>query len=364
MPQLTLRQVEKQLASAAAPTWRAGVTSISQLSEAQQERRLGLRVNEDEMRRVEEALRSARVAAAPTFVRARDWRNKDGKDWTTPIRDQGNCGSCVAFATVATIEARTRIQVVRPDWNLDLSEADLFFCGAGRKCAEGWWPSNAMEYARTQGVPEEPCFPYQDHDMDCQAADDRPKRLITVTQHEEIIDPNARREFLDKTGPVVACLAVYRDFMFYKEGVYRHVTGDLVGYHAVSCVGYSEDEQCWICKNSWGTEWGETGYFKIAYGEADIDTQFPMFGVRGVAGTLLETEGKETGDDWVEALFAEHTFDSKKNLLWAFVKGKWRYREVSESELAGLGGTLFEAESVRAFFTGEQLDKLVGAKKY
>lgn len=364
MPQLTLRQVEKQLASAASSTWRAGATSMSQLSETQQERRLGLRVSEDEMRRVEAYLRGERVSGARVFAPARDWRNKDGKDWTTPIRDQGNCGSCVAFATVATIEARARIQLSRPDWNVDLSEADLFFCGAGRKCADGWWPSHALDYARAQGVPEEPCFPYQDHDMDCQVATDRPKRLVTVTEHEDIIDPDARKEFLDKTGPMIACLAVYRDFMFYKDGVYRHVTGDLVGYHAVCCVGYSEDEQCWICKNSWGTEWGDNGYFRIAYGEADIDTQFPMFGVRTVAGTLLDSETTDVGDDWVEALFAEHAFDSKKNLLWAFVKGKWRYREVSESELAGLGGTLFEAESVRAFYRGDQLDKLVGAKKY
>jgi C1A family cysteine protease len=337
---------------------------MSQLSEDKQAMRLGLRVNEDEMRRVESILRSAGVRAAVSISPLRDWRNKDGKDWTTPVRDQGNCGSCVAFATVATIEAQARIQLARPEWNIDLSEADLFFCGNGRKCAEGWWPSHAMEYARTRGVPEEGCFPYQDHDMDCEACADRAQRLITASRHEEIIDVNARKEFLDKTGPMVACLAVYRDFMYYKEGVYRHVTGDLVGYHAVSCVGYSESDQCWICKNSWGTGWGENGYFKIAYGEADIDTQFAMFGVPQVAGPLIVTEDGEAGDDWVEALFAEHTFDSKKNLLWAFVKGKWRYREVTESELAGLGGTLFEAESVRAFFKGERLDKLVGAKKY
>lgn len=364
MPQLTLRQLEKQLASSPSPTWRAGTTSVSQLSESDQVRRLGLRVSEDEMRRVESILRSAR-ASTVTFSPARDWRDKGGMNWITSVRDQGNCGSCVAFATVATLEAQARIQTTRADWNIDLSEADLFFCGAGRKCAEGWWPTQAMEYARTRGVPEEACFEYQDHDMDCVASADRPQRLVTASRHEEVVDVNARKAFLDTTGPMVACMAVYRDFMYYRDGIYRHVTGDLVGYHAVCCVGYREDEQCWICKNSWGTGWGGNGFFKIAYGEADMDTQFAMFGVPQVAGTLLESDQtEETGDDWVEALFAEHTFDSKKNLLWALVKGKWRYREVSESELVGLGNTLFEAESVRAFFKGEQLDKLVSAKKY
>src|SRR5262245_3224552 len=357
MAKISLRQVQNQLASSSSPaTWRAGATSISALSETEQERRLGVRVDEAEKHRVESYLRGARAATAASFSPTRDWRNKDGKNWTTPIRDQGNCGSCVAFATVATIETQARIQQSQPGWNVDLSEADLFFCGAGRKCDEGWQPTEAMEYAKTRGVPEESYFPYQDHDMDCQTSAQRPERLLTATEYSEVIEPDARKECLDKTGPMVACLAVYRDFFFYKDGVYRHVTGDLAGYHAVSCVGYSEAEQCWTCKNSWGLDWGSQGYFKIAYGEAEIDTQFAMYGVKRVGGTLLDHVESETGDDWVETLFAEHSFDSKRNVLWAFVKGKWRYREVSEAELAGLGGTLFEAASVRAFYTGEKLD--------
>jgi hypothetical protein len=64
--------------------------------------------------------------------------------------------------------------------------------------------------------------------------------------------------------------------------VYRHVTGDLVGYHAIEVVGYSESEQCWICKNSWGTGWGDSGWFKIGYGECDIDSTFPMYSVKGI----------------------------------------------------------------------------------
>ena len=367
MAKPTLRQVQTQLATSSA-SWRAGATSLSALSEAEQDRRLGVLVREDEIRRIESRLRGARASSAFSFAPERDWRNKDGLDWTTPIRDQGNCGSCVAFATVATLEAQARIQQRRADWNVDLSEADLFFCGAGQKCAEGWWPSDALAYAKSRGVSDEPCFPYQDHDMVCQTCSSRPDRLIEAAEYEEVIEPGARKEFLDKTGPMIACMAVYRDFFYYKDGVYKHVTGDLAGYHAVSCIGYNEADQCWICKNSWGAAWGDDGFFKIGYGEADMDTQFAMYGVNRVAGTLLEEEGEDetadVGDDWVEALFAEHSFESKKNLLWAFVKGKWRYREVSEAEFTSLGGALFEAASVRAFFRGETIDKLVGAKKY
>jgi hypothetical protein len=273
----------------------------------------------------------------------------------------------VAFATVATLETQARIRFNKPGWALDLSEAELFFCGAGRKCNEGWYPTDAMEFAKAHGVAEEACFPYQDHDMDCQQAADRAGRLVKVEAHQEIIDIAARKEFLDRTGPVVACLAVYNDFMYYQSGIYEHRAGDLLGYHAVSCIGYDDVNGCWICKNSWGQNWGEDGFFRIAYGEAEIDTAFAMYAAPQVSTTLSpggDETTDETGDDWAEALFAEHSFESRKNVLWAFVKGKWRYREVTDAELHGLGGAFFEAASVRAFYKGERLDKLVGVKKY
>jgi hypothetical protein len=72
-------------------------------------------------------------------------------------------------------------------------------------------------------------------------------------------------------------MAVYNDFFSYRGGVYRHTTGALAGYHAICVVGYNEKDQCWICKNSWGTGWGEKGWFRIAYGQCGIGTQFCFF---------------------------------------------------------------------------------------
>jgi C1A family cysteine protease len=147
MAKLTLRQLQSQLSSSPA-RWRAGATNMSELSPADQERRLGLLVKEQERSRIEAYLRSAPQAArALTAAQSSDWRAKNDHDWTTLVRDQGNCGSCVAFATVATLETQARIQFNKPNWNIDLSEAELFFCGAGRKCNEGWWPTDAMDYA-------------------------------------------------------------------------------------------------------------------------------------------------------------------------------------------------------------------------
>ena len=50
-----------------------------------------------------------------------------------------------------------------------------------------------------------------------------------------------------------------------------YVTGDAVGYHCILIVGYDDAEKAWICKNSWGTGWGDKGYFRIGYGECGID---------------------------------------------------------------------------------------------
>ena len=87
-------------------------------------------------------------------------------------------------------------------------------------------------------------------------------------------------------GPMVAGMAVYQDFFSYAGGVYKHVSGSLAGYHAISVVGYNETDRYWICKNSWGTGWGELGpdgsrgWFRIAYGDSGLDTQFAFYDVQ------------------------------------------------------------------------------------
>jgi len=262
--------------------WQVGPTSLSSLPPEEQERRLGLMLVPEEMVRLETAMLELPPMAAE-FPAAWDWRDVDGVNWTTPIRDQKACGSCVAFGTVSALEAMLKRHHGDPSLMPDLSEAHLFFCGCGNCCDKGWWPSYALDYAQDSGVPDEACFPYQDHDMPCtDSCQDWSSRAVKVTGWQEILDPGARKEWLATRGPMVGCMAVYRDFFSYTGGVYRHTTGSLAGYHAIGVVGYSEDEQCWICKNSWGPDWGDSGWFKIGYGEAEIDTRFPMYGVEDV----------------------------------------------------------------------------------
>ena len=75
-------------------------------------------------------------------------------------------------------------------------------------------------------------------------------------------------------GPVIATMYVYNDFFSYRSGVYSYTTGSYVGAHAVLAVGYDDTLQAFIVKNSWGSGWGEAGYFMIAYSEVTGTSRF------------------------------------------------------------------------------------------
>lgn len=205
-------------------------------------------------------LASARSAAV-------DWRDHHGHHAVTPVKDQGGCGSCVAFGVTAVIESMVRLE---HGITVDLSEADLYF-GGGRRCADGWQPDDALNRVADHGEPLEHEFPYVDHDTPFTAVPDRDLMSVGITSHHAINDIDDRKSYLDAIGPMVACFDVYEDFGRYSSGVYRHVTGNKVGGHCVQVIGYDDDAQCWICKNSWGTGWGDQGFFRIAYGECNID---------------------------------------------------------------------------------------------
>jgi len=90
------------------------------------------------------------------------------------------------------------------------------------------------------------------------------------------------KNWMSAKGPLATCFTVYDDFYAYSNGIYSHVRGNVVGGHCVSVVGYNDTDQYWICKNSWGTGWGESGFFRIAYGQVGIDSD--MWAVDGVVG--------------------------------------------------------------------------------
>jgi C1A family cysteine protease len=275
--------------SAAGAQWQADETSISTLSDLEKRMRLGyvptgeepsLQDREQIARMNLEVLRSA-MAKGETFGYPASYDLRDG-GFVTSIKDQSSCGSCVAFGAVATVETTYQVQKNQPNSTIDLSEAQLFYCYAsvdGYGCGTGWWVDPALEAFKI-GISDESCFPYTPGDQACATCSDWQSRAMKISGYHTIYSASEMKEWLSTKGALVACFSVYSDFYYYSSGVYRYVSGDFQGGHCVSIVGYDDTEGCWICKNSWGEGWGESGYFRIGYGECGIDAV--MWAVDGV----------------------------------------------------------------------------------
>jgi len=214
-----------------------------------------------------------------------DWRNVNGKNYITPIKHQSGCGSCTAFATIAALEALVLIENDEI-FDCDLSEAHLFFCGGGKCDGYGWPIRHAVEFIEYNGVVDECCFPYKPVQMDCEEkAPNWYSRLVTVENTGTVITANDLKQKITEYGPVVTGMYVYEDFQSYTGGIYEHVWGKRISGHTICIIGYNDDPGYWICKNSWGDGWGEDGFFRMKYGECNID-EYIAYYMQGVSGNI------------------------------------------------------------------------------
>jgi C1A family cysteine protease len=289
----------KKLQSAIAQSgnrWEAGKSLMADLSDADFQLRLGaepppgtVSLSERESYAAQAFAQDAQTinensAKSSTATPALwDWRNFNGKNYLGSVRDQKNCGSCVSFGTIAAIEATTRVATNQPAQVIDLSEAHLFYCHAaaeGRNCGNGWWPSKALDAVKLKGVVDEACFPYTPGDQSCRTCADAATRTSKITGWQSLKSVAMMKAWISEKGPLVGCFTVYEDFRHYTGGVYHHVSGPEAGGHCICIVGYSDADQAWIIRNSWGADWAENGYGRIGYGEAGID--YEMWGVSAV----------------------------------------------------------------------------------
>lgn len=272
MPSLPADEIQRAIETAGFD-WQARDTRISELARTVTPGSLfGLSISEPDIRAlaqrgIAESSKFSAVAPPPPRI---DWRNNGG-NWVTKIKNQKTCGACVAFATCAVMESRALIASGTPGADLDLSESHLFACGGGR-CAQGWNFEPALQHARN-GVGLERDFPYVPQDVACRNIG----LAVTVTGWDRIMVMNARKHAIASDGPVIAGMRVFSDFYSYGSGIYKHVAGGFEGLHAVAVVGYDDRDGCWIVKNSWSDDWGESGFVRMAYGECGLDSEFPFF---------------------------------------------------------------------------------------
>lgn len=235
--------------------------------------------------------RPPRQPGNETLPLSQDWSKDD-----SPVKSQGYCGSCSVFAAVALVENlgnRLGLPVYQ-----DLSEQAVISCAARVSCVGGW-PWDTFKFIQEVGIPPESCFPYEGSDSYCSNLCPYPEFLEKIDQFtpspglwgEEPIVDDLRAAL--QQGPLVVAMFLPDDGSFdrYSGGVYRYsgypfVPGANNG-HAVLLVGYDDMERSFLAKNSWGANWGESGYFRISYDEVEGSMRFGSY-ASTASGVYLE----------------------------------------------------------------------------
>ena len=228
------------------------------------------------------------IAATPQST---DWRGK----LAGPVRTQGGCGGCWAISAVEQVEsayAKAKGSRGASDFQQLSVEQVLVCCGNNFKTCDGCMGGDttyAYEYLKnSSGIDTEADYPYDQHtdpfdppkckarsfksvaklsswgyavprctggdcDMDAVAANKETQLATVVANH----------------GPVSICIDAATSFHNYKGGIYDGPCSSKVGdlNHCVQIVGYDLDAKYWLVQNSWGPQWGESGYIRFAMGK-------------------------------------------------------------------------------------------------
>lgn len=199
-----------------------------------------------------------------------NWRDHDG---VSPVKDQGNCGSCWTFSTVGALESAhllkyNKLQTYSEQQLVDCAgDFDNYGCNGGL-------PSHAFEYLHYfGGITTEADYPYYASDRKCEVTEEMAVLEVGSAHNITSGDEHELKEAVYHHGPVSVCFQVVDGFSDYTSGVYtsttcKNGTGDV--NHAVLAVGYGTDRATgmdyWLVKNSWSADWGDEGFFKIERG--------------------------------------------------------------------------------------------------
>jgi len=215
-------------------------------------------------------VRSGRKFAAKEGFKAPeelDWREKGV---VTPIKDQGSCGSCWAFSAVCAQESAWAIE--HSDL-ISLSESNLVDCLEDCDGCGGCYPYTAYDNiisAQDGKFMKEEDYPYVEEQQKCKY--DSSKSITQIGSYE-IVDMGNENALLQAVtqGVVSVCIdGSMTDFQLYKSGIYDDDVCSIWDLdHAVACVGYGKSgaTDFWIIKNSWGEDWGESGYIRMVRGK-------------------------------------------------------------------------------------------------
>ena len=252
-------------------SYQTGITKFSDLTH-QEFARTYLNLNYDAMAMANfEPYIVKETNAAPDSW---DWREKG---LVGPVKDQGSCGSCWAFGTVANLEG---LYYKAKGVMVQMSEQMLVDCDTYDNGCNGGLEQYALSWISENGgsIMKQADYPYKGYQGTCKSNPSKFVDMIVTgyiklgsSSYElEPIDEEQIKEFLYETGPI--CAAINADpLQYYSSGIFdkseRQCPSSGIN-HAVTIVGYgaASGKDYWIVRNSWGSNWGENGYFRIVRG--------------------------------------------------------------------------------------------------
>ncbi|XP_037082408.1 procathepsin L-like [Pollicipes pollicipes] len=217
-------------------------------------------------RRGRAAPRRLHQVSAARLPEAKDWRDEGA---VTPVKDQGQCGSCWAFSTTGSVEGATFLS---SGALVSLSEQNLMDCSRpqGNLGCQGGLMDSAFDYVIANGgVATEDSYPYEERSS-FRCRYDAAAPGASISSYKDV--PSGSEEALQSAvafvGPVSVAIDASRfSFQFYSSGVYDEAACSSSRLdHGVLAVGYGSEAGAdyWLVKNSWGTSWGQAGYIWMA----------------------------------------------------------------------------------------------------
>eukprot|EP00350_Pseudokeronopsis_sp_OXSARD2_P004237 CAMPEP_0170540092 /NCGR_PEP_ID=MMETSP0211-20121228/115_1 /TAXON_ID=311385 /ORGANISM="Pseudokeronopsis sp., Strain OXSARD2" /LENGTH=308 /DNA_ID=CAMNT_0010842371 /DNA_START=21 /DNA_END=950 /DNA_ORIENTATION=- len=202
-------------------------------------------------------------------------------DCIHPIRDQASCGSCWAFGATEALSDRFCIYSGGAV-DIVLSPQDMVSCDKSNSACSGGNIGRAWDYLENTGVVSDACMPYSSGKGQVEACPSGCDTFLASPTKYKCEAGSAAyasgirniRSFLME-GPLDVNFKVYEDFYSYDSGIYVQTSNVYHGGHAVKLVGFGHDEETgldfWTIANSWGPDWGENGFFRMAWGEVEVD---------------------------------------------------------------------------------------------
>ncbi|KAH7116174.1 hypothetical protein B0J11DRAFT_495590 [Dendryphion nanum] len=236
--------------------------------------------------------------ATPARPKLVDWRNRWGVNWLATIQNQWNCNSCWAFAVAGLVESMVRIEhgIWAKRSEGDLRDGIFTDISAAEKkprdfCTHGGDYIGPLDWIVKNGIADLECWAYLTLNTQAHGGYrpcwDRTGRTVKLPSGYQRLGGAGsledQKKWLNSVGPIIAGLDVPNAFMNH-QGAGVYVDPLVVGQrwsHSLLIVGYDDDRNAWLVRNSWGVGWGDRGYAWVRYGEMNIDVYLKV----GLSGT-------------------------------------------------------------------------------